>query len=272
VVESGAVQASRDGPTEFCFLQGSAQPARLVGEIDISYDRVARSVSKPRRVARRQSSGPVRCKPSLLLSDNTNVCVRQFHRARRMESSFRIRVRWSMVKISGDWKRIGRSTTHEYNAIRKPTLFCSRRRSLASVVPDARKSSSCRVSEARALKLVAVKADRFCPEPNSGIEAVTLADGRTCLVYNPNQTQWASSVGKRGKLSLAVLATTVCNGRDVVRARGKKEMVNYYPRSFQSDDGMFTSLPWQRERIRLHARGSERLIRKPRNPCVGESL
>lgn len=80
------------------------------------------------------------------------------------------------------------------------------------------------------------------PNPDSGVDAVMLRDGRALLVYNP-------TVDGRGKLAVA-LSTDGTNWKDVLTledARGEYS----YPAVIQTDDGLVhITYTWKRERIK----------------------
>lgn len=84
------------------------------------------------------------------------------------------------------------------------------------------------------------------PNPNSGIDAVTLADGRQLLVYNHSN----SATGSRGILNLAISE----NGRDwsavgILENTPKGEFS--YPAIIQTRDGLVhITYTWRREKIR----------------------
>lgn len=80
------------------------------------------------------------------------------------------------------------------------------------------------------------------PNPNSGIDAVRLADGRFLLVYNPSKTS-------RGVLGVAV-SDDGTNWRDVATLENGEGEYSY-PAVIQARDGLVhTTYTWKRERIR----------------------
>lgn len=82
------------------------------------------------------------------------------------------------------------------------------------------------------------------PNPNSGIDAVALADGRALLIYNP-----AAADGARGVLS-AALSDDWVNWTPVLQIdAGPREYS--YPAVIQSRDGrVHVTYTWRRERIK----------------------
>lgn len=87
------------------------------------------------------------------------------------------------------------------------------------------------------------------PNPNSGIDALVLADGRSLLVYNPtvHGTQWS---GGRDRLAVAVSA----NGehwRKVLDLESTPGAEFSYPAVIQTSDGLVHVVyTWKRQRIK----------------------
>ena len=87
--------------------------------------------------------------------------------------------------------------------------------------------------------------------PNSGTDAVTLADGRHVLVYNPTHRQPDGKNGPRSPLQVAISD----NGRDwtdvvVLETDGAQHGYSY-PAVIQTSDGLIhITYTWRRERIR----------------------
>ncbi|NND99578.1 MAG: hypothetical protein HKN47_19860, partial [Pirellulaceae bacterium] len=171
-------QPPGDAPTLLFFKTGP-DPRSWWGEMMLSYDRgrtFRDRVRLPEGI-----DGPVRCKPILLDGSQTLLCG----------SSTEYdgwRVHFEKVQLengtpSGPWKRIGPiNSSDEFNAI-QPTFLQH---------ADGRLQVLCRTKES-------VIATSFSdddgetwstlqatnlPNPNSGIEVVTLVDGRHLLIYN----------------------------------------------------------------------------------------
>lgn len=82
------------------------------------------------------------------------------------------------------------------------------------------------------------------PNPNSGIDAVVLADGRALLIYNP-----AAADGARGVLS-AALSDDWVNWTPVLQIDGGPREYSY-PAVIQARDGrVHVTYTWRRERIK----------------------
>lgn len=99
------------------------------------------------------------------------------------------------------------------------------------------------------------------PNPNSGIDGVTLKDGRQLLVYNPTQKNW----GNRVPLSVA-LSTDGENWKRVLdleplRETTDKEGEEYsYPTVIQASDGMIHIVyTWNRKTVKYVVLNPEKL-------------
>jgi len=236
-------QPPGDAPTLLFFKVGPA-PSSWWGEMMISYDR-GRTFRERRRLPE-GIDGPVRCKPILLPDGQTLLCG----------SSTEYdgwRVHFEKVKLfdgqpHGIWKRVGPiNSADEFNAI-QPTFLRH---------PDGRYQVLCRTRES-------VIATSFSedggetwskmeatnlPNPNSGIEVVTLNDGRHLLIYNhlgSGQTGW----GRRGMLNLAISANGV-EWRKVAVLEQEENAEFSYPAIIQTKDGLVhMTYTWKRQRIK----------------------
>ncbi len=190
-------QPDGDAPTLLFFKVGP-NPSQWWGEMMISYDRGRTFVD--RRRLPEGIDGPVRCKPILLDDHSTLLCGSS-------TESDGWRVHFESVKLvqglpHGTWNRVGPlEDASKFQAI-QPTLLThadGRLQALCrteqSVIASSFSSDSGQTwSPLEALDL---------PNPNSGIDAVTLADGRQLLVYN-HLDGGSSGWGERGELNLAL--------------------------------------------------------------------
>ncbi len=236
-------QPPGDAPTLLFFKVGP-NPSSWWGEMMVSYDR-GRSFRDRRRLPE-TIDGPVRCKPILLSDQQTLLCG----------SSTEYdgwRVHFEKVTLddglpSGTWRRIGPiNSADEFNAI-QPTFLQH---------ADGRLQVLCRTKES-------VIATSFSddsgetwskmeptnlPNPNSGIEVVTLTDGRHLLIYNhlgSGSTGW----GRRGMLNLALSDDGVTWRKAAVLEKEEKAEFSY-PAIIQTDDGLVhMTYTWKRQRIK----------------------
>jgi predicted neuraminidase len=90
------------------------------------------------------------------------------------------------------------------------------------------------------------------PNPNSGIDGVTLADGRHLLVYNPTGGEW----GDRVPLNLAISAdgeswTDILELESLSNPETTKEDEYSYPSIIQTDDGLVHIVyTWNRKTVK----------------------
>ena len=87
------------------------------------------------------------------------------------------------------------------------------------------------------------------PNPNSGIEVVTLQDGRHLMIYNhlgSGTTGW----GRRGLLNLAISTDGLQWNKVAVLEQEEKQEFSY-PAIIQTKDGMVhMTYTWKRQRIK----------------------
>ncbi len=236
-------QPPGDAPTLLFFKVGPS-PREWWGEMMVSYDR-GRTFVERRRLPE-GIDGPVRCKPILLADGRTLLCG----------SSTEYdgwRVHFESVELvdgmpGGTWSRVGPiNDASEFNAI-QPTFL---------VHPDGRLQVLCRTKEGVIASSDSIDHGRTwstmkatdLPNPNSGIESVTLTDGRHLLVYNPlgsGKTGW----GRRSVLSLAI-SDDGMNWMTIGDLEREKEGEFSYPAMIQDKDGkVHISYTWNRRRIK----------------------
>ena len=189
-------QPPGDGPTLLFFKVGPS-PSKWWGEMMVSYDRGRTFVD--RRRLPEGIDGPVRCKPILLKDGKTLLCGSSTE-----DQGWQ--VHFEMVGLvdgvpSESWKRVGPiNDASKFNAIQPTFLTLANGtfqvlcRTREGVIVTSRSSDAGQT-------WTPLKATEL-PNPNSGIESVTLKDGRHLLVYNPLGTG-ITGWGRRGVLSLA---------------------------------------------------------------------
>ncbi|MEL6106235.1 MAG: exo-alpha-sialidase [Planctomycetota bacterium] len=235
-------QPPGDGPTLLFFKVGP-NPRAWWGEMMVSYDR-GRTFRERRRLPE-GIDGPVRCKP-MLLDDGSLLCGSSTE-----NNGWRVhfeRVALEGGLPSGPWSRIGPiNDASKFNAI-QPTLLRH---------ADGRLTALCRTKE----KVIAtttstdggktwsrLKATDL-PNPNSGIEVVSLRDGRHLLIYN-HVPSTDNGWGRRGLLNLAISDDgEVWKSVGVLEQEQREEFS--YPAIIQTDDGLVhATYTWKRERVK----------------------
>lgn len=236
-------QPPGDAPTLLFFKVGP-DPRRWWGEVMVSFDR-GRTFRQRRRLPE-SIDGPVRCKPILLRDGRTLLCGSSTE-----YDGWRVhfeKIRLDGGQIQGAWERIGPiNRDDEFNAI-QPTFLQH---------PDGRLQVLCRTKESvistsysadGGVTWSAMQATNL-PNPNSGIDAVTLADGRHLLVYN-HLPSGALSWGRRGMLNLAISDDGI-EWRKVAILERENRAEFSYPAMIQSADGLVhISYTWKRRRIK----------------------
>ncbi|TWT51301.1 FG-GAP repeat protein [Rubripirellula amarantea] len=222
-------QPPGDAPTLLFFKVGPS-PSEWWGEVMISYDR-GRTFRDRKRLPE-GIDGPVRCKPILLDDGSTLLCG----------SSTEYdgwRVHFESVKLADGmltdtWKRIGPINDGKlFNAI-QPTFLTHSNGQLQVICRTKEGVLATSRSHDSGITWNTMTATDIA-NPNSGIDAVTLNDGRHLLVYNDlpsGETGW----GKRGLLNLAQ-STDGLTWRDIAVLERKENAEFSYPAIIQSTDG-----------------------------------
>lgn len=235
-------QPPGDAPTILFFKVGP-EPRSWWGEVMFSYDR-GRTFRDRRRLPE-GIDGPVRCKP-ILLSDQTLLCGSSTE-----YDGWRVhfeKVSLNQGKPAGTWKRIGPiNEPEQFNAI-QPTFLRH---------PDGRLQVLCRTKESvistsfsddQGETWSPMKATNL-PNPNSGIEVISLRDGRHLMIYNhliSGKTGW----GRRGLLNLAISKDGV-TWRKVAVLDQEENAEFSYPAIIQTKDGLVhMTYTWKRQRIK----------------------
>ncbi len=235
-------QPPGDAPTMLFFKIGPS-PSQWWGEMMTSFDG-GRSFNGRVRLPS-GIDGPVRCKP-ILVGGDTLLCGSSTE-----GDGWRVHFESSRLVdgvVSEPWYRVGPiNEASEFNAI-QPTflqhsdgrlqVLCRTKENVIATSSSSDDGRSWSPMEATNL-----------PNPNSGIDAVTLADGRQLLVYNhldSGKTGW----GKRGVLNLAISddGTTWRSVAVLEREAGEEFS---YPAIIQSADGLIhITYTWKRQRIK----------------------
>ena len=244
-------QPPGDAPTLLFFKVGP-NPRSWWGEQMVSFDR-GRTFTNRHRLPE-TIDGPVRCKPILLPIEQTDE--HSFAQRLLCGSSTEYdgwRVHFESVALedgipSGTWNRTGPiNQADEFNAI-QPTFLTH---------ADGRLQVLCRTKEGVIASSVSADLGQtwsklqatHLPNPNSGIETVSLADGRHLLVYNPLPTG-EKNWGKRSTLSLAISSDGL-HWTKVVDLEKEKSGEFSYPAAIETDDGhVHVTYTWKRSTIK----------------------
>jgi predicted neuraminidase len=236
-------QTPTGGPTLLFFKVGPS-PSRWWGEMMVSRDQ-GRTFTDQVRLPK-TFDGPVRCKPILIDDRKTLLCGSSTE-----YDGWRVhfeRVALGKGLPTGDWERIGPINDGKEFAAIQPTflqhpkgrlqILCRTKQSViaTSFSNDSGKTWS---------KLEATT----LPNPNSGIEVVTLKDGRHLLIYN-HLDSGRGTWGRRGLLNLAISKDGVAWRKVGVLEREKGKEFSY-PAIIQTTDGLVhMSYTWKRQRIK----------------------
>ncbi|WP_153555364.1 exo-alpha-sialidase [Roseimaritima sediminicola] len=246
-------QSPGDGPTLLFFKVGPT-PQLWWGEMMVSYDR-GRTFVERRRLPE-GIDGPVRCKP-VLLSDGKTL----------LSGSSTEYDGWTVHfesttledgQPSGTWRRVGPINSGEkFDAI-QPTILQHQ---------DGRLQVLCRTKQSVIVSSFSEDDGKTwseltpidLPNPNSGIEVVTLRDGRHLMIYNhlgSGETGW----GRRGLLNLAI-SDDGLTWRKVGVLEREPEGEFSYPAIIQTADGMVhMTYTWKRQRVKHVVVDPEKIV------------
>lgn len=235
-------QTPGDGPTLLFFKVGPS-PQSWWGEMMVSYDR-GRTFRERRRLPE-GIDGPVRCKP-VLLDNGMLLCGSS-------TESNGWRVHFEQISLqrglaNGTWKRIGPIQDDSLlNAI-QPTILQHSDGTLQALCRSKRSVIVSTKSNDDG-KTWSPLEKTHLPNPNSGIDAVSLADGRHLLIYN-HLGGGISGWGRRGLLNLAISE----DGETWLPAgvlEQEKGAEFSYPAIIQSADGLVhATYTWKREKVK----------------------
>ena len=236
-------QPPGDAPTLLFFKVGP-DPKTWWGEMMVSYDR-GRNFGERRRLPE-GIDGPVRCKPILLGDGKTLLCGSSTE-----YDGWTVHFESTQLENglpTAQWQRVGPiNTGAEFGAI-QPTILqhsdgklqvlCRTKQSViaSSFSEDQGKTWS---------KLQAID----LPNPNSGIDVVSLKDGRQLMIYNhlgSGKTGW----GRRGLLNLAISEDGLTWRKAGILEQEEGGEFSY-PAIMQSNDGLVhMTYTWKRKRIK----------------------
>ena len=248
-------QPPGDAPTMLFFKVGP-NPADWWGEVMVSYD-FGRSFRDRRRLPE-QIHGPVRCKP-YLLADGSLLCPSSTEHDGDWRFHFELLTDLNHPELGTSWERF-EPETQPFQVI-QPTLLTHADGTIQALMRSKHEQISESVSKDNGrtwseLKLVEM------PNNNSGIESLTLEDGRHLLLYNhtggirDKKDGW----GKRNVINLAVSDDgKVWKSIATIEKADSGEFS--YPAMIQTKDGLVhMTYTWNRKKVRHVVIDPEKLV------------
>ena len=238
-------QPPGDAPTMLFFKVGP-NPADWWGEVIVSYD-FGRSF-RDRRKLPSTIDGPVRCKP-LLLADGTLLCPSSSEHDGDWRFHFEILTDLAHPELGTSWKRI-EPEEQPYQVI-QPTLLTEDDGTLRALMRSKHEQIAESFSKDGGrtwseLKLIDL------PNNNSGIESLTLEDGRHLLLYNHTggRPDRKDGWGKRNVLNLAI-SEDGRTWKEVATIEKADSGEFSYPAMIQTADGLLhMTYTWKREKVK----------------------
>lgn len=230
-------QEPGDGPLTLFFKVGP-NPQEWWGETMVSYDR-GRSFRDQRRLPE-GIDGPVRSKP-LRLQDGTLLCPSS------TEHGDDWRFHFEKLDTAGDWARF--EPEEQAFQVIQPSLLTH---------PNGRIQALCRSKHGVIIETESLDGGETwsplkkagLPNNNSGIEALTLRDGRHLLLYNHLGGERKEGWGKRHAIHLAI-SDDGSTWKTAALVEQAQEGEFSYPAMMQSRDGLVhLTYTWNRERVR----------------------
>ncbi|MGI9241027.1 MAG: sialidase family protein [Verrucomicrobiales bacterium] len=239
------VQPPGDAPTMLFFKVGPT-PRTWWGEVILSYD-YGRSFRDRRRLPS-TIDGPVRCKP-LFLENGDLLCPSSTEHDHDWRFHFEILTDHSRPELGTSWKRI-EPKTQPYQVI-QPTLLTQSDGSLRALMRSKHEQIAESISKDGGrtwseLKLIEL------PNNNSGIESITLKDGRHLLLYNHTggRPDRADGWGQRNVLNLAVSEDGI-EWKEVATIENEDTGEFSYPAMIQASDGLIhMTYTWNRQKVK----------------------
>lgn len=235
-------QTPNDGPTLLFFKVGP-RPNKWWGEMVISHDQ-GRTFGDQKKLPD-TFDGPVRCKPILVDDGNTLLCGSSTE-----HDGWRVHFERATL-VDGkptNWERIGPiNDGKEFSAI-QPTFLRHKDGRLQVFCRTKQKVISASSSIDNGKTWSPMTATNL-PNANSGVEVVTLKDGRHLLIYN-HQSSDRGAFGRRGLLNLAISSDGIEWKKVGVLEQEKDEEFSY-PAIIQTSDGkVHMTYTWKRERVK----------------------
>lgn len=236
-------QAPGDGPT-YLFFKVGPDPQSWWGELMVSYDR-GRSFRHRRRLPE-GIDGPVRGKP-IALADGSLLCPSSTEHDNDWRFHFEVLTDLDQPELGTSWRR-HEPEVQPYQVI-QPTVLTLADGSLRSLY----RSKNVKIISNRSTdggRSWSDLEETNLPNNNSGIEALTLADGRHLLLYNHIGGDRQDGWGKRNILNLAISQDGI--HWEAVAFIEKEEKGEFsYPAMIQTRDGLVhMTYTWNRQKIK----------------------
>ncbi len=250
-------QPPGDAPLMLFFKVGP-NPRDWWGEVLFSYD-AGRSFRDRRRLPE-AIDGPVRSKP-LLLNDGRLLCPSSTEHNHDWRFHFEILNDFSHPELGTSWQRI-ESEEQPYQVI-QPSMLLH---------PDGSLRALCRSKNERIIQSISKDQGQtwspleatVLPNNNSGIEALTLRDGRHLLVYNHvDGGRQKDGWGKRNVIHLALSEDGIQWQAAAVLEQAPRGEFSY-PAMIQTKDGrVHITYTWNRQRVRHLILAPDALVVRP---------
>ncbi|RFC48489.1 MAG: putative neuraminidase (sialidase) [Verrucomicrobia bacterium] len=236
-------QAPGDGPLHLFFKVGPS-PQSWWGELMVSYDG-GRSFRNRRRLPE-GIDGPVRGKP-LPKADGTLLCPSSTEHGGDWRFHFEILENLDRPELGASWER-HEPETQPYQVI-QPTVLTLADGTLRALYRSKNKKIITNHSRDGGRTWSALEETNL-PNNNSGVEGLTLKDGRHLLLYNHLGGEHADGWGKRNVLNLAVSKDGLV--WEAVAFIEKEEKGEFsYPAMIQTRDGrIHLTYTWNRTKVK----------------------
>ncbi|MEM6689446.1 MAG: exo-alpha-sialidase [Planctomycetota bacterium] len=232
-----------DGPTLLFFKVGP-NARDWWGEVLFSYDH-GRTFRNRHRLPE-GIDGPVRSKP-MLLPDGRLLCPSSTEHDHDWRMHFEVLLDPNHPERGNSWQRF--EPTEQPFQVIQPTLLDDGSNNIIALMRSKHSRIFQTMSHDQGQSWSEIT-DTGLPNPNSGIEALTLDDGRHLLVYNHSEGNRKDGWGSRNRLNLAISDDGfVWHEVTTVESVEKGELS--YPAMIQTSDGkVHLTYTWNRKRIR----------------------
>ncbi len=231
------------GPTLLFFKVGP-NPQDWWGEVMVSHD-FGRSFHDRRRLPT-AIDGPVRSKP-ILLKDGTLLCGSSTEHENDWRFHFERLTNFDHPELGTSWERI-EPKDQPFQVI-QPTLLTHADGTIQALLRSKNERIIETFSEDGGQTWKPMEQTEL-PNNNSGIEALTLKDGRHLLLYNHIRGDKINGWGKRNVLHLAI-SVDGQEWKAVTTIENEPTGEFSYPAMIQSDDGLVhMTYTWNRKKVK----------------------